>query len=83
MYYSYVEMEYLPTKSTSFSLARTDLAVKLLNNLLTFPAMWHTHLDQGIVRKVFQEAFPFTEPKGGQGYLQGIYLSADECSTQP
>jgi hypothetical protein len=38
---------------------------------------------QRVVRMVFQEAFPFTNPKGGLGYLLDVYLSGEECSTQP
>jgi hypothetical protein len=38
---------------------------------------------QRIVRKVFQEAFPFTKPNGGLGLKPEVYLSGEEWSTQP
>jgi hypothetical protein len=50
--------------------------VKFLSNV-TSPSR------QRVFRKIFQAAFPFTKPNGGLGLIEGIYLSGEECSTQP
>ena len=43
------------------------------------PAMWHTYLDWGIVRKGFQ-GFPFHQTKWRTNILLDVYLSGEECS---
>jgi hypothetical protein len=56
MYYSYVEIEYV---ATSFSPARTDLALKLLRKPLTWTARGNTLWADAIAKKMKEVCIAF------------------------
>ena len=70
---------YLKTRSAGYDTAWNDVHKTYP---LSFPNDVTHPSRQGIVRKVFQ-SFPFTKPKWRTRILLGVYLSGEECSTQP